>query len=101
MSDDEFVRYVYILKRLPGSELGEGVVKAHVAHIRRLESDGILDMCGPFSDGEGGMVILKGCSFEQAWDAAESDPFVLEGLETFDLRKWDLSAEENGHMGMG
>lgn len=101
MSDDRFVRYVYLLSRLPDRELDEAVVRAHVAHLRRLDSEGILDMCGPFADGRGGMVVLKGCGMDEAWDAAEADPLVSGGYETFDLRRWDLSTEENHHMGMG
>ncbi len=101
MSDDRFVRYVYLLSRVPGKELDEGAIKARLAHLRRLESKGILEQFGPFADGQGGMVVLKGCTFEEAWDAAEADPFVSGGYETFDLRKWDLSTEENDHTGKG
>jgi uncharacterized protein YciI len=101
MSDGRFVRHVYILSKVEGKELDEDVIRAHVAHMRELDSRGILEQCGPFSDGRGGMVILKGCKFEEAWDTAEADPYVSGGYETFDLRKWDLSTEENNHMGMG
>ena len=46
-------------------------------------------------------MILKACSSEDAIEIAESDPFVKEGYETHELRKWEISCEENNHMGMG
>ena len=44
---------------------------------------------------------MKTNSFEEAKKVAESDPFVKEGYETYELRTWELSCKENNHMGMG
>jgi uncharacterized protein YciI len=95
MTEGEYVRFVYLLTRIQGKVLNKDVIRAHVVHMKRLDSIGILELCGPFSDSKGGMVILKGCSYEDAVEVAESDPFVKE------VRRWDLSCEENNHMGMG
>jgi uncharacterized protein YciI len=101
MTEDEYVRFVYMLTKIPGRDLNEDVVRAHVAHLKRLDAKGVLELCGPFSDDDGGMVILKGCSSEEAREIAISDPFVKEGYETFELRRWEISCQENNHMGMG
>ncbi len=101
MTEGKYVRFVYILTKIPGKVLSEDIIRAHVAHLKRLDAKGVLELCGPFSDNNGGMVILKACSSEDAIEIAESDPFVKEGYETHELRKWEISCEENNHMGMG
>ncbi len=47
------------------------------------------------------MIIIKAFDFNEAKAIAESDPFVLSKVRTFEIRSWELSCEENNHMGMG
>lgn len=98
---NKFTRYAYFLTQIPGKQCTEEVVRRHVQHLKQLDRKGKLVLCGPFSDYEGGMVIIKANSLEEAMAIAESDPFVKEGFETFELRTLELSCEENNHMGMG
>ena len=58
-------------------------------------------MCGPFQDHPGGMVILQARDLDEARRPAMADPFVTEDLRRAELRVWQLSYEENNHMGMG
>ena len=77
------------------------LIKAHVAHLKMLEERNQLELCGPFTDYDGGMVILKNVSYSEAKDIAENDPFVVSGAESYELRTWELSCAENNHMGLG
>jgi len=79
----------------------EVLIRAHVAFLRKLDKEEKLVMCGPFTNCKGGMVIIKASGLEEATRVAESDPFVSEGVRTFEVRTWELSCEENNHMGMG
>lgn len=99
--DRTFIRYVYILTMIPGMKLNEKIIRAHVRHLKDLEVKEKLVLCGPFTDYSGGMVIFRADSLEEARGIAESDPFVREGYETYELRTLELSCEENNHMGMG
>ena len=72
-----------------------------MAHLKRLEDRGQLELCGPFPDHDGGMVVLRGVSEEEARAIAEADPFVASGAETFELRKLEVSCRDNKHLGMG
>ncbi len=99
--DSIFTRYVYLLELLPGRLQNEAIIRAHVQHLKQLDRNGQLILCGPFSDHKGGMVIIKADSYVEAVRIAESDPFVKEGFETYELRTLELSCEENNHMGMG
>jgi len=96
-----FTRYVILLSLNPGQNLTENLVKEHVAHLRRLDRDGQLELCGPFADYKGGMVIVRAASKEEAIAIAESDPFVSSGAESYELRTWELSCEANNHLGAG
>lgn len=98
---NKFTRYVYLLSQNPGAESSVELIKDHVSHLKELDRKGQLVLCGPFSDFRGGMVILKASSFEEAKEIAEADPFVMTGFESYELRTWELSCEENNHMGMG
>lgn len=99
--DDEFTRYVILLSHARPELFSQDLVRAHVAHLKRLEDSGRLEICGPFSDHSGGMVILRAVSAEEARAIAEADPFVVSGTETYEIRRLELSCRANNHMGMG
>ena len=98
MSHD-FIRYVYLMSHRPDGKITPELVKAHIAHLRRLDEQGRLVMCGPFKDYQGGMVVIKADSLESARATAESDPFIKEGFETCELRTWELACRENNFLG--
>ncbi|RXJ04652.1 hypothetical protein DS745_03725 [Anaerobacillus alkaliphilus] len=85
----------------PGKELTEKLIKEHVHYLKKLESENKLELCGPFSDYKGGMIIIKAKSYEEAKEIAELDPFVISRVESYEIRTWELSCKENNHMGMG
>ena len=69
-----------------------------MAHLRELDQAGKLVLCGPFLDYAGGMVIVQAESREEAEEIAKRDPFVASGTETYEVRTWELSCEENNHL---
>jgi uncharacterized protein len=95
-----WLRYVITLVRTD-MPMTEALARRHVAHLKALDRQGRLVLCGPFEDGKGGMVIIRASSLDEATRIAESDPFVREGAETVSVRAWELSCEENSHMGLG
>ncbi|WP_368858143.1 hypothetical protein [Paenibacillus oleatilyticus] len=46
-------------------------------------------------------MIIRASCYEEARSIAESDPFVSTGTESYELRTWQLSCEENNHLGAG
>ena len=98
---NDYTRFVILLNTVNGSPATEGLIRAHVAFLRKLDAKGKLVMCGPFTDFKGGMVIVKAANIDDATRIAKRDPFVVEGVRTFEIRTWELSCEENNHMGMG
>jgi len=101
MNNTAFTRYVILLDEISGVATSREAVHAHVQYLKALDKNGKLVMCGPFTDYKGGMVIIKAVDLAEAKQIAESDPFVKQGLRTSEVRSWELSCEENNHMGMG
>lgn len=99
-SAEDWVRYVITLTRRPGTARPMELIKAHVAHLQRLDAAGRLVLAGPFDDGAGGMAIIRAASPEEAEALAAADPFVQSGAYHFQVRKWHLSCEANKHMGI-
>ena len=77
-------------------------IKAHCKRLDQLCSEGRLICGGPFygSAAGGGMYIGRFRSYEEAASFACEDPFVLSGYETFEVKPWEWSRPENGHLGM-
>lgn len=91
--------YVIMLNKNSNKELKQETILRHIAHLKNLHSDGKLILCGPFTDYPSGMVIVRAQSKEEAIKIAESDPFVVEGARTYEVRTWLLANEENNYLG--
>ncbi|OYD73805.1 YciI family protein [Paraburkholderia hospita] len=68
----------------------------HLDYMIGLEKRGLLFGSGPFKNSRGhltggGLTIVRAPTFEDARRLAEQDPFVKNGLRTFDVRSWTLS----------
>lgn len=97
----EYTRFVILLNVISGTTTTESIIRDHVAYLRNLDRDGKLVICGPCTDFKGGMVIINAANIVASTKIAKSDPFVVSGVRTFEIRTWELSCEENNHMGMG
>jgi len=96
-----FDRYVVLLEKPPGTVTTPETVRAHVQYLRRLETSGHMVFCGPFTDYDGGMVVLKAVSKDEALALVNEDPYIVSGARTFELRTWRLSCADNNHLGRG
>ncbi len=74
-------------------------VAAHIEHLRALDDRGALVLCGPFKDGEGGMVCVRAADDEAARALADGDPFVAQGFKTYRLRELERAERNNNYLG--
>lgn len=95
------LRFAYFLSLARPERFDEALIRAHVAHLKDLEERGLLELCGPFPEHRGGMVILRGVTEAEARAIAAGDPFVTSGAETCEVRRLEVSCRENRHLGMG
>ncbi|ESL02150.1 hypothetical protein GCWU000282_02284 [Catonella morbi ATCC 51271] len=87
--------YVYLMdnKKILNME----IVKRHVGYLKELDDLGKLILCGPFTDYDGGIVILECRDIEEARAIAESDPFIKDGYKTFELRTLNIANKDNNY----
>ncbi len=94
--NSKFIRYAIVLKKL--KDFTPEIINEHVAHLRSLDEKEILEICGPFLDHPGGMVVIKTTSIEDAKNIAETDPFVKNGFESYEIRTWLMACKDNNYL---
>ncbi len=87
--------YAVISKPSPTPEKLKALLPEHLEYMIGLEKRGLLFASGPLADGAGpptgaGLTILRTASLEEARALAEADPFVKNGLRTFELKEWTI-----------
>jgi len=98
MSNDEFLLYVILLTKNPDKPFTDEIIQAHVEHIKRLDEHGQLVLCGPFLDWEGGMIVIRATSLDEARSIDEADPFITGGYETCEIRTLHRGCKENNYL---
>jgi len=97
-TDSGFTVYAYLMSHSGRSKFTPTLIEAHVAHLKKLDADGRLVICGPFLDYKGGMVIIRASSADEARRLAEQDPFISSGFETYELRTLQTACKENNYL---
>ena len=87
--------YAVISQPSRAPEKLKALLPAHLEYMISLEKRGVLFASGPLSDGKGppsgaGLTILRVTGIDEARAMAEADPFVLNGLRTFELKEWTI-----------
>ncbi len=100
MADRADIRYVVLLHHITPALLTKALVREHVQYLQELESQGLLQLCGPFPEDQGGMLILRVADERKAHQIAQADPFVAAKAQGYSLRRWELSHAQNGHLGV-
>ena len=95
----EHTRYAIILDKVPNKETSRETIQRHIEHLRKLEQEGRLVLCGPFTDHASGMVVVKAKNKDEAIAIAKADPFVAEGVRTQEVRTWLLACADNNYLG--
>jgi uncharacterized protein len=93
-----FTRFVILLEKVPGKDATRDTILRHVEHLRKLDQEGRLVLCGPFTDHPAGMVVVNARDRAEAEAIASADPFVAEGARSFRVWTWLLACAENGYL---
>ena len=94
-----FTRFIILLDKVPCKETSRETIQRHIDHLRKLDQQGQLVLCGPFTDYASGMVVVNVTNKNEAEEIAKADPFVLEGVRNFEVRTWLLACAENNYLG--
>jgi uncharacterized protein len=89
--------YVLLSKPLVAPDKLQPFLLAHLEYMIGLEKRGLVFASGPLADGEGGgppsglgLTVLRAKDAKEARSLAEGDPFVKNGLRTFELKEWTV-----------
>jgi uncharacterized protein YciI len=88
--------YIYLMYN--EKPINKDLIERHVEHLKELNRQGKLVICGPFKDYPGGMVIIRAEDINEATAIAKSDPFIASGCKTFEIRTLELANEENNYL---
>ena len=93
--------YVMIMKKgKTFNKVTKAVITRHVEHLRNLDADGKIELCGPFKGypGVAGMVIFKTVGIEEAEALCKLEPLVAEGYVTYTLAALQVADKENNYL---
>jgi uncharacterized protein len=86
--------YVILSKGAASPDRIRDVLPLHLEYMIDLERQGLVFASGPLASEEGmrgdGMTILRTTSAEETRRIAAADPFVAQGLRTFEVREWTV-----------
>jgi hypothetical protein len=87
--------YVVMSKPLSSPDKLPPFLAAHLEYMIGLERRGHVFASGPLADGEGpptglGLTVLRARDASEARALAEADPFVVNGVRTFELKEWTI-----------
>lgn len=93
--------YVMIIKKGKSyNKVTKAVIIRHVENLKYLDSQGKIELCGPFKgySGVAGMVIFKTQSYEEAEALCKQEPLVVEGYATYTLAALQVAHKENHYL---
>lgn len=93
--------YVMMIKKGKSyNKVTKAVITRHVENLRKLDSEGKTELCGPFRGypGMAGMVIFRAESFEEAEALCRQEPLVAEGYATYTLAVLQVADRENNYL---
>jgi uncharacterized protein len=87
--------YAVLSHPSPSPEKLKALLPSHLEYMISLEKRGVLFASGPLADGDGppngaGLTILRAANAREAREVAEADPFVRNGLRTFEIKEWTI-----------
>jgi uncharacterized protein YciI len=87
--------YVVLSKGGAAPEKIAELLPKHLEYMIGLEKAGVLFASGPLAEADGktrgdGLTIVRAANAETARKVAEADPFVVNGLRSFELREWTV-----------
>src|SRR5215469_16911341 len=98
---EKLLYYVMLIERGKSyNKINKAMVVKHVEHIKKLDDNGQLVLCGPLKGypGVAGMVIFKAESLEDAKAVCKSEPFVAEGYATYKLSTLQVGNRDNNYL---
>ncbi len=93
--------YVMMIKRGKAyNKVTKAVITRHVEHLKKLDADGKIALCGPLKGypGMAGMVVFKTQSYEEAEALCRLEPLVAESYAAYTLATLQVADKDNNYL---
>ncbi|MFA6739150.1 MAG: YciI family protein [Bacilli bacterium] len=87
-----------ILLKSTGKKLTKALILRHINHLRHLDDTNRYLLGGPFIESGNGMIVIVADNKEEANQIAKSDPFVQEGVRTYEIFQLELANRSNQYL---
>ncbi|WP_136795361.1 YciI family protein [Desulfosediminicola ganghwensis] len=74
--DNELKKFVAILSSKSKDRFSEGLLQEHIDHLQKLYDEKVLELCGPFTDDDSAIQIIRAADLTAAERIIYQDPFV-------------------------
>ena len=96
-------KWLYVMMIKKGktfNKVTKAVITRHVENLRNLDTEGKIELCGPFKGypGVAGMVIFKTQSYEEAEALCKQEPLVAEGYASYILAALQVADKDNNYL---
>ena len=97
---DKWLYAMFIERGKTYNKITKAVVERHVAHLKEMDEEGKVALCGVFKGypGVAGMVLIQAESYEEADAICQTEPLVIEGYATYKLRALQVADKENNYL---
>lgn len=76
--------------------LNDNLLQDHISYLKHLSDKGCLPICGPFSDNQSAVLVIRADSKSDAEEIVNSDPFIKNNYyKKFEIHEFMEANEEN------
>ncbi|MBV8802562.1 MAG: hypothetical protein JO131_06300, partial [Gammaproteobacteria bacterium] len=88
--------FLVLLSEKQSDLLNESLLKDHISYLKILRKNGYLPMCGPFSDNQGALLILRANSKSHVEELISCDPFIKQNYyKKYKIHEFTEASDEN------
>ncbi|HSW75726.1 MAG TPA: YciI family protein [Candidatus Saccharimonadales bacterium] len=76
--------------------LNDYMLKSHIDFLKQLRVENLLPICGPFTDNNGAVLIIKADDLHKAEEIVKKDPFISQKYyQKYSINEFLAAGEEN------
>lgn len=88
--------FLVLLSEKQSNLLNEELLNIHIDFLKKLRTDNILPICGPFTDNSGAVLIINANSLSQAEKIVNADPFIKQQYyKKYVIHEFMTAGDEN------
>lgn len=88
--------FLVLLSEKQPQLLNESLLQDHISYLKILRKKGYLPLCGPFSDNQGAVLIIRTDLKSHAEELINGDPFIQRNYyKKYEIHEFTEAGDEN------